>query len=335
MRFLLTPRWLAGLALAVAFALVCVSLGLWQWDRRTARHAANMLITENYGQPAVDPASLLPPSGELLPTADEWRPVEATGRYLPEGTVLLRQRPLDGTNGFHVLVPLLLDGSTTTAEGTTGDGPARALLVDRGFLPSGDDAGAVDVPPPPAGEVTTVVHLRPAEEPYGQAPAGQTRTIDTAGLAGRAPTSGALDAAGAQLVGGAYGVLAEEVPAASTAPQLLPAPPVDEGPHLSYAFQWWVFAAGGFVGYGVVARRHAADLRAEAAGPGAVTGDGPDPDERPGPRDGADPARRRRAPRRPSAEEEEDALVDAAERDELVRGAGERSALEDGAAGRR
>lgn len=258
MRFLLTPRWLGGLAVAVAFALVCVSLGLWQWDRRTARHEANMLITANYGQPPVDVGSLLPPAGSLLPTADEWRPVEATGRYLPEGTVLLRQRPLDGTNGFHVLVPLVLDDA-----GAPGAG--RALLVDRGFLPSGDDAGAVDVPPPPSGVVTTVVHLRPAEEPYGRAPAGQTRTIDPGGLAERSPTSGALAAADAQLVDGAYGVLAQESPATSASPRLLPAPPVDEGPHLSYAFQWWVFAAGGFVGYGVVARRHAADLRADAA----------------------------------------------------------------------
>ncbi|WP_299036474.1 SURF1 family protein [uncultured Pseudokineococcus sp.] len=322
MRFLLSRRWLAGLALAVAFAVVCVSLGLWQWDRRTARHEANMIITANYGQQPAPPGQLLPSQGVDLPAGDEWRPVVATGRYLEDGTVLLRQRPLDGTNGFHVLVPLLL-------EGVEGSAP-RALLVDRGFLPSGDEAGAVDVPPAPGGEVTAVVHLRPAEEAYGEAPEGQTRSIDPQGLAARAPTSAAL--AGAQLVDGAYGVLAQEQPTAGAAPQLLPAPPVDEGPHLSYAFQWWVFAAGGFVGYGVVARRHAADLREDAEADRDRDG-GPPPDdspdrvhdpvagaaERTGPRSGRTPtgSRRRRAQaprRRPTAEDEEDALVDAAER---------------------
>ena len=324
MRFLLTPRWLAGLALAVAFALVCVSLGVWQWDRRTARHEANMIITANYGQQPVDAADLVPPQGDDLPVGDEWRPVEATGRYLEDGTVLLRQRPLDGINGFHVLVPLLLDG---------GDGPGgepRALLVDRGFVPSGDEAGAVAVPPAPEGEVTAVVHLRPAEEAFGDAPEGQTRSIDPAGLAARAPTSEVLTAAGAVLVDGTYGVLAQEQPTDGAAPQLLPAPPVDEGPHLSYAFQWWVFAAGGFVGYGVVARRHAADLRADAEDAAGDGEDGAEPGTDrvagsaagPLPRTpaGATPtgARRRRAAspvrRRPSAESEEDALVDAAER---------------------
>ena len=319
MRFLLTPRWLAGFALAVAFALVCVSLGLWQWDRRTARHEANMIITANYGQQPVDPAELLPPEGSDLPVGDEWRPVVATGRYLAEGTVLLRQRPLDGQNGFHVLVPLLLEGA---------GGAPRALLVDRGFVPSGDEAGAVEPPAAPQGEVTAVVHLRPAEEAFGDAPEGQTRSIDPAGLAARAPTSAALADAGAELVDGAYGVLAQEQPAPGTAPQLLPAPPVDEGPHLSYAFQWWVFAAGGFVGYGVVARRHAADLREDAETdrrdeefPRDDAEDPPAPRRSPAERTGVRPTptgtRRSRAQgsrRRPSAEEEEDALVDAAER---------------------
>lgn len=310
MRFLLTPRWLAGLALAVAFAVVCVSLGLWQWDRRTARHEANMIITANYGQQPADPAQLLPAQGDDLPVGDEWRPVVATGRYLEDGAVLLRQRPLDGTNGFHVLVPLLLE---TTGEDGAASAP-RALLVDRGFVPAGDDAGAVDLPPVPEGEVTAVVHVRPAEEPFGDAPEGQTRSIDPAGLAARAPTSTALSAAGAELVDGAYGVLAQEQPTATPAPQLLPAPPVDGGPHLSYAFQWWVFAAGGFVGYGVVARRHAADLREDAEADQRADG-GPDPDDLRGRTPtGARPSRAQAPRRRPTAEEEEDALVDAAER---------------------
>src|SRR5699024_769582 len=34
-----------------------------------------------------------------------------------------------------------------------------------------------------------------------------------------------------------------------------PQPSADLGNHLSYAFQWWIFAVGSFVGLGVVIRR--------------------------------------------------------------------------------
>ncbi len=75
-----------------------------------------------------------------------------------------------------------------------------------------------------------------------------------------------------------------------------PRPTLDEGPHLSYAMQWIAFALMALVGFVVLARRNA-EWDAEEAGLPAR------------------PARQPRRPRgRPTAEEEEDALVDAAER---------------------
>ena len=45
-------------------------------------------------------------------------------------------------------------------------------------------------------------------------------------------------------------------------PERLPAPEPSEGPHLAYAFQWFLFALLALVGYVVLARREEADLRA-------------------------------------------------------------------------
>ena len=44
-------------------------------------------------------------------------------------------------------------------------------------------------------------------------------------------------------------------------------PETSEGPHLAYAFQWFLFACLALGGYVVLARREAADRRAAASGP--------------------------------------------------------------------
>lgn len=267
--FLLTPRWLGGLALAVVLAAVCVLLGTWQWDRREQAAARDAPVVANYEAAPVPADEVL--TGELadgvLAEAAEWTPVTARGTYLADETLLVRNRPLNGQPGYHVLVPLRL------ASGET-------LLVDRGWVPTGATGQAPDVvPPPPTGEVELVARLRSPEPPAErEAPRGQLHRIDTRQIASIL--------AGEDVVLSAYAVLASERPAPESAPVLLPRPQTSEGPHLSYSLQWFVFAAGVFVAYGVLARRTARDLRAAPA---------------PRPR------------RRVTAEEEEDALVDAAE----------------------
>lgn len=160
------------------------------------------------------------------------------------------------------------------------------LVLDRGWVPAAELAEAVPAAPAgPRGTVTVVARLRPAEPVSDRgAPAGQVQRL--------APRQ-VLAATGVQ--GDAlatYGVVAAEDDAPPVEVRPFPRPEEDLGPHLSYAFQWWVFAAGALVGAVVLLRR---DARAAQD----VTSVGPPP------------ARRRRAP---TAEEEEDALVDAAER---------------------
>jgi cytochrome oxidase assembly protein ShyY1 len=284
-RFLLTPRWLAGFALALALAAACVLLGQWQWHRRQERLAATHPITQNYDRPAVPLDDVLARPGDRLPARAEWTPVRVTGRYVADDTLLLRNRPLNGQPGYHVLVPF-----------RTAGGPV--LLVDRGWLPTGSAGDAPDhVPAPPAGDVEVTARLREPEPAQARtAPAGQPYTVELQQVRG---LLGAAD--GGRLLTGGYAVLDHDDPAARDNPVALPRPSVDEGPHLSYMFQWYVFAAGMLIGYGVIARRHAEDLRA-AGGAGLPTPGAPRPRRTPATR------------RRPTAEEEEDALLDAAER---------------------
>ncbi len=274
-RFLLSWRWLGAFLLALVVAAGCVLLGHWQWYRREQLLARNALVEDNYDRSPADLTQVLE-AGHLPPNR-EWTPVRLSGSYLSAQSVLLRNRPLDGQPGYHSLVPF-----------TTDDG--QVLLVDRGWLPIGESGEAPDVVPrPPAGDVEVVVRLRPAEPASSQgAPARQLQRIIPAEVT--LPAS-----ARAELVEDAYGVLSSEHPAPRTAPQPLPEPALDEGPHLSYALQWCVFALGALVGFVVIVRRTALEDVVEA----------PSAEGAPPPA----PGRLRR--QRMTAEEEEDALVDA------------------------
>ncbi|NAZ84264.1 SURF1 family protein, partial [Kineococcus sp. R8] len=258
------PRWLRGLALAVAVAVVCCLLGQWQWHRRQERLARNAPLIGNYDAAPVAVDAVLPADGRALRLADAWTPVRATGSYDAAATVLVRNRPRDEQTGYEVLVPLrLADGSS--------------LLVDRGWLPAGSASAAPDeVPAPPGGEVTVVVRLRPFEPARSATvPAGQVASI------ARGAVTAAAAAEGDRALRGGYGVLAAETPAAADAPLPALRPDVDEGPHLAYTVQWFGFAVTALVVWVVAGRR---ELEARRA-PGAV-GAGPGPDPADGDADG-------------------------------------------------
>ena len=266
--------------LAVLFAVACVGLGRWQLHRYQDKHARSQLVERNYGAAPVPLAELQPAADTLFDPKRLWRQVEATGRYDAGRTVLVRNRPHsagsnDPTYGYEVLVPLRLpDGS--------------ALLVDRGWLPSGsrgtNPAQAPDaVPAPPSGEVRVVVRLRAAEPTRERKlPPGQVSSISLAKVASL--TGLALRPA--------YGALVSESPAPAAAPAPLDPPELggNEGINASYAVQWVVFALLG-LGFPVWLRRRQRQAAEEdaAAAAGVDVGHGRAPE--PG---AADPKPRRR-----------------------------------------
>ena len=246
---LATGNRLLSLLLAVAFAVVAVLLGNWQWSRHQDRLETRTVVEANYGSAPVDLRSVLEAPDDPLAAEERWTQVQVQGRYDPDEQLLVRNRPFRGTYGYEVLVPLLLD------EGAT------ALLVNRGWVPNARDAATLpDVPPVPEGPVTVTGWLRPGEADLDRDPvAGQLASID---LAEAGERSG-LDLYSAYLVLQDEQLAAAD-PAASPPPRPEPADPPDTGlgSHLAYALQWWLTAPVGLVLVLVVARR---DLR-EAQG---------------------------------------------------------------------
>lgn len=273
-RFLFSFRWLGWLALVTVLALACGALGMWQLDRRDQLANTIDRIETNYDQTPQPYAAGSADFRSFDPT-EEWLPIELTGTYDTGNQLVVRNRPYSGSPGYEVLVPLqLADGS--------------AVIINRGWLPIGNnEAGRPDAfPQPPEGEVTVTARIKPGEPELDRgAPDGQIASIDLTRY---------QEVVGYDLQTGAYGLMSAESPSPATTPQIFPRPYLDSGPHLSYAMQWFAFGALLFVGFGYAARQQQrSDEEDLAEANGTVQ---------------AAPVRRQR---RPTAEEEEDAFLDA------------------------
>ncbi|WP_225754232.1 SURF1 family protein [Actinotalea sp. Marseille-Q4924] len=293
-------RWLTTVLVAVLVAVGCVAAGVWQWSRHADRSAAVAVVEANYEAPVVGLEELVRP-GDALPADAVWRRAAVTGRYVGD-PVLLRNRPVSGQPALHVLQPLVVEAGPLSGS---------VLVVDRGWLPTGE-AGEGAVPAAPPGQVEVVARLRQEEEPSGRdAPAGQVQEVVVEDVrAASGPPPQWPEGAALRL----YGAVVTEDGAPAEGLGRLPAPRTALGTNLSYAFQWWLFAVGALAAPLVLRRKERRDAAeaAAAAAERAGTPDGataPSTDE-PSPRPAV--ARRRR---RPTAEEEEDALLDAHLRD--------------------
>jgi surfeit locus 1 family protein len=242
-----TGRRLWMTPLVIAGALILCRLGIWQLDRLAQRRAINSSINMRMAQPtfALDGAA-------IDPDALEYRRVEARGVYDSAQEIVLRNRELDGMPGVHILTPLRISGSDA------------AVLVDRGWLPRDQaDPAARSAFAAPAGEVLVVGIARRSQENTAgpqDPPIGPDRPrldawfhVNIVGIQQQAgyallpifieqqPTPASPSTsftAGAGIPRGEP-VLPRRVATAD----------LGEGPHLSYAIQWFAFAIILLVGY--------------------------------------------------------------------------------------
>jgi cytochrome oxidase assembly protein ShyY1 len=232
-------RHVAVVVIAVLVAATCVNLGLWQLRRLDERRALNAKILDRRSAP---PVSIDGVQGNTA--AEPYRAATAQGRYDVEHEVLVYGRSLDGEAGQHLVTPLLLpDGG--------------AILVVRGWVPFAVQAAPVREAAPPATEVTVDGSLVPDEGDGSDVPDadGIVRDLDVRGIASSLP----YDVSPLPLQ------LADQTPPQpGSLPIPVPLPALSEGPHLSYAIQWFSFAVIALVGAVILLRR---DRRAAIGAP--------------------------------------------------------------------
>jgi surfeit locus 1 family protein len=211
-------RWLVIVVFAVV-ALVCARLGIWQLHRLQERRALNRAALVERSQPPLE-LDL----DDTAAAVSVNRRARVSGRYDPSRDVVLRGRVYQGVPGVEIVSPLLNRSGTA------------AVLVNRGFVPT-----------PDATTISTQAYREPGEVHV----AGIALPISSGGGApighGDRTTWAKLDR---NLLQTRFpypisSIYIQQTPDSGVArfPRPLEPPPLDDGPHLSYAIQWFAFSA--------------------------------------------------------------------------------------------
>lgn len=225
------------IAIALAAGATCVRLGLWQLERREERRAYNTGVAARSAAAPVDVTTLRGDTSEL-----RYRRARITGVADYAHELVLGGRSRDGAPGVNLLTPVRLAGRDT------------AILVNRGWTYSADAAS----PPEGSWREQDTVSFEGYVDILAAGPAAPVNP--------RRPSSipRATLATVQQRI--PYPVARTYLVALTPADSARPGVPVrlalprvtDEGPHLGYALQWFIFATIAFVGAGIGYRKRAA-----------------------------------------------------------------------------
>lgn len=250
-RFALTPKWVIRHVLVAALVISMVLLGLWQLRRLEEKRDHKAVVEARQEQPVADVVDLVPPAAEPgSPEVEEvlYRSVTAAGTYDAAASVIVPNRTYNSAPGGWVITPFDLDAGGT-------------VIVNRGFI-GFDREGQLVAPAPPAGPVTLEGLLFPHQERERFGASGprddevaEVARVDLAQLAQRIERD--VLPAYIQVVSSEP---AEPAAAGDTATLVVLGPPEpDEGPHLAYAVQWFLFTLIAAGGYGLLLRKVAID----------------------------------------------------------------------------
>ncbi|GAA1390540.1 hypothetical protein GCM10009599_07350 [Luteococcus peritonei] len=233
-------RWLALLLFVVLLGSLFVRLGEWQLHRLEQRRETNARITAFHNQPVKPYQEVF---GGPIGDDPQWQRVSVTGSYDAKHQLQAMLRNQGGKAGSEVLTPMRTE---------QGDW----LLVDRGFIPRAQGANEIAVlPDPPTGRVTVTGYVKRSEyddKPNAMLPEqGTVRLVNTEVLSQHLPYT---------LLDGYVGLIDSSVPQAGDLQPITP-PELTEGPHLSYALQWFTFTVIAVIGAAILVRGDLRDRR--------------------------------------------------------------------------
>lgn len=219
-------RRIALLSLLVVLSASALLLCRWQLRRLVARRAQNSVLQAARALPPLDLTTSV--AGPM-----PGRRLRVRGSFVAGAEITLRGRVHDAAPGLEVATAFRVSGSEST------------VWVLRGFVTSPDAATIPPIPPPTPGDVTIEGLALPIPvttdggQPLVRGNDTTWRRLDRDLLRQRTPTT--FDV---------YLLLSGDEAGPGKLPSVLP-PTLDDGPHLSYALQWFgialAIAAFGFI----------------------------------------------------------------------------------------
>jgi surfeit locus 1 family protein len=214
------------IVLAIAFVVLTTNFGFWQLRRLAQRRAQNAEVVARLGEPPIPVRQLTHDTAAL-----HYRRVNLDGKYDYARQIKIAARTRAGSPGINIITPLRIAGTDT------------AVLVNRGWVYAPDGL-TVDLSLwREADSVAGTGYARPLFRTFSGSPVlpgrpDSFRWLDVNALRSRIPYP----------VFPFVIVLEGDTAAHGQTPPRIPPPPLDEGPHRSYAIQWFSFSIIAVVG---------------------------------------------------------------------------------------
>lgn len=215
----MSRRTILFCAIAIAATALFIRLGFWQLDRLHEKRARNEVIARQRDGVSLPLSSIPRDTGQA-----HYRTASVAGRFDYDHELVLTGRTRRGAPGVELFTPVRVAGSDT------------AVLVNRGWVYS-PDGGTVDRSRWREGDSAHVTGYVELYAPDAGATASVTdprivRRVSRSELAAKIPYP----------VAPFYLVYTGDT-ASKGHPSRREIPVLDDGPHASYAFQWFSFAA--------------------------------------------------------------------------------------------
>jgi len=241
-----TPKWWLSHAFVLVMLVTMASAGVWQLNRLAERRASNADIA---AAAAADPV----PIEDVLARIDDGEVVSehtvvvVRGEYRSDLEFLVANRTFDTQPGSWLAAPVELEDGTL-------------VVVSRGWIPRrwivGDDPRNADAP---SGTVEVVGRLFNSVE-GGLVATGTTLFPEVS----RLDLDAVSLATGAAELAPRWVQLDAQVPAQGELPIPVPPEPINDGPHLSYAVQWFIFTTSTVIVYSLILRKRYQEAQVRA-----------------------------------------------------------------------
>jgi len=242
LRQMVSGRWVFATITVFLGLAVLIRLGIWQLDRLEQRRAFNARVFQQQALPVLNLNQGY--ERELLHDM-EYREVAVRGMYDHSQQIAIRNQYWQNQSGYHLLTPLMIDGSS------------EMVLIDRGWIPS---------------SAYTAGNIAQYNEPgYVQVMGIIRKSRDSADFGiNRADATGSqvnpisawnfvnIENIQKQMNSSLLPVYIQQSPepAWTNMPyRFQPELKLTEGPHLGYAIQWFTFAAILGLGYPIYISR--------------------------------------------------------------------------------